>query len=223
MKNKLNISKSPVIPAILSSVKTEFERRLNFAEELGAVHLDVMDGRFCVGQALPVDEWPDMANVAYSEAHLMVVEPMQYLDKLAAKSIRRAIVHVESKFDLVELRNAARQYDILLGFAINPDTDLFSVKHYFEPGSYLQVMGVMPGKSGQSLIHQTPSALRYIAQATLSRLTLTVDGGVNDQNAAMLKAAGADYLIASSAIYKEKEPLVAYKALLAALENNGKA
>ncbi|MBI4948242.1 hypothetical protein HY844_01630 [Candidatus Berkelbacteria bacterium] len=212
MKGKLTLSPSFVIPAILTDNKTQFVERLNFAETIGAVHIDVINNDFCSGSSLPIDDWPNI-NVSYSEAHLMVKEPIGYLEKLATKGVRRAIVHVESDFDLIELRNTARMHDILLGYAIKPETDLFTCKQFLEPNSYILIMGVNPGASAQEQLPQTNSAVSYVKQSTMSRITVSVDGGVNTQTIKLNRNALADFVVASSAIFNQLNPTEAFNRL----------
>jgi ribulose-phosphate 3-epimerase len=201
MSVKNTHSKGPIIPAILASKKDYFDKELAFARKVGSVHLDVIDGEFCTGMALPIEKWPDKIDVAYAEAHLMVKEPLDYLEKLSEKGIARAIVHLESHFDLIVLRNRARELDILLGFAVSPTTDLIEIKPILDTNAYIQLMGVEPGATGQPMIDQTPLGVSYVRKTTSRQVLISVDGGVTRDNIQKLHQNGADYFIASHAIF----------------------
>jgi len=207
-------SHTPIIPAILTNSVVRFEQQIEICRTIGAGQIDVVDGVFCQSSPslLPI-EWPD-PKLEYTEAHLMVEKPLEYLEALSNKHITRAIVHLESKFDPETIAKEARNRDILLGLAVSPGTDLSVIESYLPFSQYVQIMGVEPGRSGQTLLPETFSAVRYLRTKFGRKITLTVDGGVNLDNAAELFKAGSDYLIASSAIFAGGQPLANYRALL---------
>jgi len=193
-------SRSQIIPASLVETKEELIERIKFAcKTSNSLHIDVIDKQFSPGSALDVEKWP-LIDLEYSEAHLMVKKPLNYLPQLKVKGVTRAILHVESDFDLEEVATEARVNDILLGFAVNPETDLTTLRKYFSHSTYIQVMGVSPGYVGQEQLPQTTLAVSYLKKLPY-RLTITVDGGVTTENAGELIQAGADYLICSKALY----------------------
>lgn len=214
-------SRSPIIPAVLTTSIDVFSQHLVFAKEVGnSLHIDVIDNDFCPGKTLEIADWPEL-GIEYSEAHLMVREPLSYLRELAQKRVTRAIIHVESRFDLVELADQARRLDILLGWAVNPDTDLDKLRSYYAVSSYIQLMGVHPGRTGQSLIDTVFPAVRYVAKSLNRHVVVTVDGGVNLENAPKLVESGASYLISSAAIYERGNTWKDnYLELLKAAEND---
>lgn len=213
-------AKLPIIPGDLVRTREDFEKRLNFAREnASAIHIDITDGEFVKEAALSVDEWPDL-NIDYAEAHLMVNSPIAYITKLKKLGITRTIIHIESFFDLDELVDLARHEDMLLGFAINPDTDLEYLKPFLQVGNYIQVMGIDPGKTGQQLLEQTATAVSYLRRIPGKRLSLSVDGGVHPDNIRSLLESGANYFIASSAIYDKGNWVKNYRHMLKLVEND---
>lgn len=217
---KLNTSPSPIIPSILVTNRAEFDARLEFAHQgARSAHIDVIDGEFCSGETLAIEEWPEL-DLDYAEAHLMVVTPLPYLEKVASKNVTRAIVHAESTFDLEQLTKTARELDLLLGFAVNPDTDLAKLRNLLDTNAYIQVMGVHPGASNQSLIDQTPTAINYLKKSTAKRLIISVDGGVSSGNAQNLTLAGANYLVASHALFHDSNWAENYQQLLGSIKND---
>lgn len=211
-------SKNFIIPACLVTNKRDLTKRLEFARKVGnSFHIDLIDRDFVAGEAMSVDKWP-LIDIEYAEAHLMVKSPVAYLAPLKTKGVTRAIVHVESEFDLEELATEARVNDILLGFAVNPDTDLTALPKYFAISNYIQVMGVTPGKIGQPQQPQTALAVSYLHKSP-NRLTITVDGGVNIDNIAEMRSSGADNVVCSAALYQEGAWPENYQALLEKAEN----
>lgn len=193
----------PIIPGDLTTTVKDFTERLEFAREVAeAIHIDVADGQFVEATTLPVEDWPPL-DIAYAEAHLMVRNPIPYLEKLKKAGVTRAILHIESFFDPEELVSHAREIDLLLGFAINPDTDLDHLRSFFELSNYIQVMGIQPGATGRTMLSQTPASVSYLRRVPNRRLVITVDGGVHLSTIEELFRGGANYCVASSAIYDE--------------------
>jgi len=199
--SKLLYPPSPIVPAVFATSPEVFKQRLAFAESTaGAVHIDVIDGEFCPGATLPLEHWPPVTS-SYSEVHLMVKRPLEYFAQLAEKKITRVIVHVESQFDVEELHRQAKSLDLLLGLAINPDTDLDRLRPYYELTSYIQIMGVHPGRTGQAFLEPARLAVSYLKHLPNRRLLLSVDGGVTAENITSLKDAGAHYFVTTHAIF----------------------
>lgn len=199
-------SSSPIIPAALVITKNEMQKHLDFARETSnSIHIDVIDGKFSSGGALAVKDWPEI-DLGYSEAHLMVEKPLEYFEKIKEKGVTRAIIHVESEFNDEEIVIKAKQLDLLIGFAVNPDTDLEKLRKFYQISNYFQVMGVHPGRIGQEIVETTSMAVSYVRRFSGNRrLVITVDGGVTKQNIPELKKNGANYFISSAAIYNNKK------------------
>ena len=213
-------SKSPIIPAILTTDVDEFSEQIEISKKLAnSIHLDIIDGQFCQGRALKIEEWPTF-KINYSEVHLMVEKPISYLEDLAKKKITRAIVHIESDILIDELAKKARELDILLGFAVNPDTDLLSLKKALSYSQYVQVMGVQPGSTGRKLSPISITAISYLHKVPPQHCLISVDGGITKDNILLLKKLGASYFVSSSAIFGEGDPEVNYNNLMTALKQD---
>lgn len=211
-------SKNFVVPACLVGTRDEFIKRLEFARSVGnSFHVDVIEREFVAGEAIDIEQWP-IIDIEYCESHLMVKNPVSYLSRLKAKGVVRAIVHVESEFDLDELATEARVNDILLGFAVNPETDLTALRRFFAVSSHIQVMGVNPGRIGQFQLPHTALAVSYLHKLPY-RLNIVVDGGVNLENLVELRDAGASSVICSAAIYEKGDWTENFQALLAKATN----
>ena len=214
MSIKLLQSAEPIIPAVLAQSLEEFNYKLEFGRAVGSVHLDVINEDFVSGFSLPIESWPDKINVRYSEAHLMVSNPISYLEKIKKHGICRAIVHVESTFDQTELLNKARELDLLIGFAVNPDTDLIKVKTLLSANGYIQVMGIHPGRANQEMIEQTPLAVSYLRKTISRQVYISIDGGVTVENVPKLIRAGASYFVTTHALFADGDPKENYQKLL---------
>ena len=212
---------SQVIPAILARTEEEFTTKIDKIRPLGVmVQIDVMDGRF-----VPNTTWaePDkMQSILKGipfEAHLMVDNPEHMVIVWLAAGAARVFFHIESteREDLI-LRSADKDSG-RIGIAINPDTPLSRVTPMLDKVKNVLIMGVNPGASGQSLLPITMDkieALKVIRPA----LSISVDGGVNFENAPKLVRAGADTLVAASSLTDSLDPGAAFAELKRIVQQN---
>lgn len=209
----------PVLPSLLNSEIEMFQKKLDFAKEVSSsIHIDYIDGEFAPGRTLAIEKWPEI-KLNYSEVHLMVNEPIQYLDALKKKNISRVIVHAESQFSIENIAAKTKELDLLFGITVNPNTDLKDIQKFYSFTNYYQIMGVVPGKIGQKMIPDTPSAVHYLKH-NRHRLVVTVDGGIKIENILALKNAGADYFITSQALYHNDDWVDNYHYLSEALNGH---
>lgn len=206
-----------VIPAINETELSEIARKMQRAAGFGAtwVHIDVSDGRFTQNKL-----WNDASALAGTkppkgvaiEVHLMVENPDDALDDWLDAGVRRIIVHVEAAKDLAIMKEKCALFGVELFLAANPDTSAETlVAHRGEADGFL-VLGVIPGLSGQALRPGQREKVAFLREHA-GNATLEIDGGVNAANASTLHAAGADILIAASAIWNDPEPERAFKHL----------
>lgn len=213
-------SLSPIIPSILTISKEDFSKKIEFAKTVGnSVQIDLIGQDFCPGRSLSLESWPSF-EIEYAEAHLMVKRPIEYLEEIKKHGIIRAIIHVESTFDHEELVEKAKSLDILIGFAVNPDTDLDKIRPFLSISNYVQVMGVSPGFSGQQELPGTTLAVSYLKHLAGHRLVISVDGGVEQANIGELKKAGASYFVDASGIFEKGNWQENYRQLVNAAEDD---
>lgn len=195
-------SKNPIIPSVLAYTLVEFMEKLELARQVGnAVHLDLVEASAGVLASLPIAQWPTI-DLAYVEAHIMAKDPLKPLDKLRQLGVTRAVIPIEAEVSFDELFERARELDLLLGFSVDIDTDLALLKRFYPTSSHIQIMGVPPGRGGQRQDPQAVLALRYLRRLHQRRLTLVVDGGVNQDNIKHLSDCGGDYFICGTSIFQ---------------------
>ncbi len=177
--------------------------------ELGGadyVHLDVMDGRFVpnISFGLPVVETARRATSLPLDVHLMVVEPERHVGDFVAAGAAIVTVHAEACLHLYRTVQQIHVLGALAGVALNPATPVTAVEEILPFVDLVLVMTVEPGYGGQTLI---PAALRKVER--LRRLidemglpaVIEVDGGVKSSNVAAVLEAGADVVVAGSAVF----------------------
>jgi ribulose-phosphate 3-epimerase len=205
-----------VIPAILAKSQKEFEEKIKkIAPYADTVQIDVMDGVF-----VPNATWADTKEIKNMrlpvrfEAHLMVKNPEAgTIEEWAKAGAFRIIFHIEATKKVGECIKLIKKYKKEIGVAINPKTSLTKIKNLLSELDYVLVMGVTPGFSGQKF---QPIALEKIKQIRklAPKVKIGVDGGVDKANAKKIITAGANYLNAASAIFKEKNIAKAIEDLI---------
>ena len=205
-----------ILSADFSELAAEVER---VTPEADLLHVDVMDGHFVPNLTIgpPVVKSLRPRTDLYLDCHLMVDNPGDLLDDFAAAGADGITVHVELG-DPRPLFARIREHGVRVGLTHNPDTPLDVVEPYLEEIDTLLFMSVFPGFGGQAFI---PSVLEKVAAARRlvdergRPVELEIDGGIGPATARQAVDAGADILVAGSAIFHADDPLAAARGLRA--------
>ncbi|MFC0188942.1 ribulose-phosphate 3-epimerase [Fictibacillus aquaticus] len=201
-----------VAPSILSANFAHLADDVKAVEKAGAdyIHVDVMDGHFvpnitfgalAVKAIRPVTDLP-------LDVHLMIENPDQYIGEFAKAGADIISVHAEACTHLHRTIGYIKEQGVKAGVVLNPATSAESIRHVIENVDLVLVMTVNPGFGGQAFIHgmlQKIREIRQMADEMGLSIEIEVDGGVNAETAALCREAGADVLVAGSAIYGKKD------------------
>jgi ribulose-phosphate 3-epimerase len=172
-----------------------------------SIHLDVMDGHFVenltIGPAV-VEAVRPLASVPY-HAHLMVSQPLRHARAFADAGSDLIVAHVEAEDDPADVIAAIHGYGRAAGLALNPETPADAVLPYLDTIDLLLVMTVHPGRGGQTFLSEVLPKLAQLRVEIEHRglsVPIGVDGGVNLDTVGPAHAAGAEVLVAGSAIYR---------------------
>ena len=197
-----------IAPSILAADFSKLAEEVKCVDSLGAdyIHIDVMDGHFVPNITLgsgivkclrPHTELP-------FDVHLMIENPDQYIKDFKEAGADIITVHVEACRHLHRTLQLIKQYEMQCGVVLNPHTPLEMIKHVLQEVDWILIMSVNPGFGGQTFI---PDSLNKIATLNQWRqeqnlsYVIEVDGGVNEETARLCEEAGADVVVAGSAVF----------------------
>ncbi|MBN09915.1 MAG: ribulose-phosphate 3-epimerase [Flavobacteriaceae bacterium] len=174
-------------------------------------HLDVMDGVFVpnISFGMPVIKSMAKHTTKPLDVHLMIVEPDRYIQTFADLGADVLTVHVEACTHLHRSLQSIKAKGMKAGVALNPHTPVASLSHIIADIDLVCLMSVNPGFGGQSFIEATYEKVRELKtliNENKASTLIEIDGGVTNQNASQLVAAGADVLIAGSYVFSASDP-----------------
>lgn len=196
-----------IAASMLSADFTNLERDLKEVENNGAeyLHVDIMDGHFVPNITIGPDQVAQLRKVVSIpfDVHLMISEPLKYIDQFADAGADIITVHVESDGDTQACINAIVKKGVRPGLVVSPDTSLEVIKPYLDQISMILIMCVYPGFGGQSYIPESTEKIRACRQMIGNRsIDLQVDGGINFNTLKEVVEAGANVIVSGSCLFK---------------------
>jgi ribulose-phosphate 3-epimerase len=209
-----------IAPSILSANFARLGEEIRDVEKGGAdyIHVDVMDGHFVpnitIGPLIveairPVTSLP-------LDVHLMIENPDQYIPTFAKAGADYLSVHVEACPHLHRTIHLIKEHGVKAGVVLNPHTPVSMIEHIINDVDLVLLMTVNPGFGGQKFIHSVLPKIQQVAQIINERnlhVEIEVDGGVNEETAKLCIEAGANVLVAGSAIYNKEDRAAAIRAI----------
>lgn len=207
------MAKIKIAPSMLSADFANFGKEVKSITEAGAefLHLDVMDGVFVKNISFGpkfIKEARPYSNAIF-DSHLMIVEPWKYIDRFAEAGSDIITVHYEACKDrLKDTLKEIKALGVKCGAVINPDTPVSVLKNVIEECDMVLLMSVFPGFGGQKFIPEVLEKVkeaRALINSTGKDIDLEIDGGINEENAPLVKSAGANVLVAGSTVFKYED------------------
>ncbi|MCA1957163.1 MAG: ribulose-phosphate 3-epimerase [Nitrospira sp.] len=215
-----------IAPSILSADFARLADETTAVERAGAdlLHVDVMDGHFVPNLTVgpPIVQALKKETKLPLDVHLMITNADTFVGEFAKAGADYLTVHVEACPHLHRTIQSIKEHGVKAGVTLNPATPVYSLEEILPDVDLVLIMSVNPGFGGQTFISSCLSkirAVRRMLDRIGSRALLEVDGGVKTDNAAQVLEAGADVLVAGSAVFSSSD----YAATIAALRAAGRS
>ena len=197
-------------PSILGADFKKLAEDIQAVDRAGAqlIHIDVMDGVFVpsISFGMPVIQSIRSCTNRVFDVHLMITEPIRYIDDFVKAGADRITIHVEACKDVQETLDAIKKAGVEVGISLSPNTPPEAIFPYLKDVQQVLVMSVEPGFGGQSYLEGSDEKIKAI-RAKIDELSLdidiSVDGGIKLDNAQRVLEAGANVLVAGSSVFKD--------------------
>ncbi len=210
-----------IAPSLLSADFARLGEEIKAVKSGGAsiLHVDVMDGRFVpnITIGLPVVKSLRKATDLKIDAHLMIIEPGRYAAEFAAAGADMVSVHVEADVHLHRTLCSIKDAGAKAGVAINPASPLVLLEEILPVADFVLLMSVNPGFGGQTFVPEVFEKLRKLRSMISQRglkTRIEIDGGIDASNIGNIVGAGAEIIVAGSAVFKGGDPESAVKTLI---------
>lgn len=187
--------------------KIEYVKKLNNTKA-DYIHIDAMDGLFVPDTKFSIEEIKEINKASNKklDIHLMVDNPITYIEKLNNMNINNITIHIEITKDINYLIDKIHSLGYQARLSINPSTNVELLYPYLNKVDGILIMSVNPGKGGQEFIPNTLDKVAKIKEIN-NNLSLEIDGGVNNTNVSLIKNRGIDTIVVGSYITKSEDYL----------------
>jgi ribulose-phosphate 3-epimerase len=208
-----------IAPSILAADFAHLGRDIDvISEYVDLLHVDVMDGHFVPNISLgpPVIASLSESTDLYLDCHLMITDPLSYLEPLKKAGAHGVTVHIEAVPNPNPVAAEARLLGLDFGLVVNPPTPVSAIEPYVDLTNLIVVMSVHPGYGGQAFIEAVLPKIEHLREIIDSHglsTDIEVDGGVDLRTVGPAREAGADVFVAGTSVFRADDPVAAVKEI----------
>ena len=208
-----------ISPSLLAADPNCLGSELKKVEDAGAqmIHLDIMDGHFVPNLSFGPGQIKGLRKNSglIFDVHLMLTDPIDYIDAFADAGADIITFHVEANSDIKECIDKIHSHGIKAGLVIKPDTEATEYLKYINDIEMILIMSVYPGFGGQKFIPRVLPKATEIRKAAGPDFDIEIDGGITLENYKLALNAGVNVLVAGSSIYNAEDPAAVIKEMMA--------
>lgn len=208
-----------ISPSLLAADPNCLGSELKKVEDAGAqmIHLDIMDGHFVPNLSFGPGQIKGLRKNSglIFDVHLMLTDPIDYIDAFADAGADIITFHVEANSDIKECIDKIHSHGIKAGLVIKPDTEATEYLKYINDIEMILIMSVYPGFGGQKFIPRVLPKATEIRKAAGPDFDIEIDGGITLENYKLALDAGVNVLVAGSSIYNAEDPAAVIKEMMA--------
>ncbi len=210
-----------IVPAILSNDLADVRQKMELVEPyVRRVQMDVMDGKFVSHSTLTVAQYGSITTRIKREAQLMVAEPEKYINDCVNYGIDLVEIHLESQKNIWTAIQKAKNANLKIGIALNPETPVERVRQYLQAADLVLLMSVHPGQGGQEFLPETIEKIKLL-RAMWPNGIIEIDGGLKKGIAGICAKAGANFMVVGTGIFEAADPLQALHDLQIEVSHGG--
>jgi ribulose-phosphate 3-epimerase len=201
--------KMKVAPSVLTADFTHLSDELKSIETADFIHLDIMDGHFVpnISFGPAISKSISQMTDVLLDVHLMVTDPMNWIDGFTFKNTKYITIHTEAN-DVLETIKKIKSNNIGVGLSVKPNTPVDDLMPYLKDASLVLVMTVEPGFGGQSFMVDMMEKVKKLVEIRKTKgfnFLIEVDGGINDKTIDIAKSSGVDIVVAGSYLFNLKD------------------
>ena len=197
-----------IAPSVLTANFTKLAEEIKSIESADLIHIDIMDGNFVPNISFVpaiTKQINDLTNINL-DVHLMVLNPLDWVEKFAFDKVEYITVHYESN-NFLEAINKIKTLNKKVGITIKPNTKVSEIKDYLKIVDLVLIMSVEPGFGGQKFITSSLNKVKELVDLRIKNnynYVIEIDGGVNGETASLVKEAGVDIAVVGSYLFNQE-------------------